>query len=122
MAPTHSILAGLTITFLILTSHGTLADADIANEDSLASAVLGLCLHEQDCIRERMSAEGMDPAITQMIEAGWTGQCEAQLQMRNISGYEGSPHAQKSKECYQAMTALSCAELAVEPTIPACEQ
>lgn len=74
MAPAHHILEAVTIAFPVLASHTTLADADTANEDSLTSIVLAQCLHVHDCARERMSAQGnMDPAITQMIEAGWAG-------------------------------------------------
>ena len=121
MAPTRYILVGVTIAFLAVARHGTLADTDIANEDSLVSAFLAQCLHMQDCARERMATEGsMDPALVQMIETRMTGQCEAQLQ--KISQYEASPHTQKLKDCYQAMAALSCAELATEPSVPACEQ
>ncbi|MDG1945188.1 MAG: hypothetical protein P8J17_13110 [Halioglobus sp.] len=121
MVPTRYIFVGVTIAVLALTSRGTLAEADIASEDSLASAFLAQCLHMQDCVRERMATGGtMDPALVQMIEAGMTGQCEAQLQ--KISQYEASPHTQKLKDCYQAMTALSCAEHAAQPSVPACEQ
>ena len=121
MVPTRYIFVGVTIAVLALTSHGTLAEADIANEDSLASAFLAQCLQMQDCAIERMATEGsMDPALVQMIETRMTGQCEAQLQ--KISQYEASPHTQKLKDCYQAMAALSCAELAAQPSVPACEQ
>lgn len=76
MAPTRYILVGVTIAFLALASHGALADADIGNEDSLASAFLAQCLHMQGCARERLATEGsMDPALVQMIEARMTGQC-----------------------------------------------
>lgn len=121
MVPTHSILVGVAIVVSALASHSTLADANIANEDSLASAFLAQCLHMQDCARERIATEGnMDPALVQMIETRMTGQCEAQLQ--KIAQYEASPHTQGLIDCYQAVTALSCAELAAEPSIPACEQ
>ena len=94
---------------------------------SLADAFMAQCAHSQACGIEEMRDRGMDPAMLQMIEARMEGQCEAQLdKMKEIESQAASgPNADKvaqMKQCFLAMTQMSCGDLMDDPEIPECQE
>jgi len=113
---------------LLLTTLWALQNAVTLADDggSLADAFMAQCAHSQACGVEEMRSRGMDAAMLQMIEARMEGQCEAQLdKMREIESQAASgPNADKvaqMKQCFLAMTQMSCIDLMDDPEIPECQ-
>jgi len=89
-------------------------------ESTLAEAFLAQCLHMQSCAQAKLSSSDMDPAMVQMIQTKMQGQCEAQLPKITEMQAQGSEHADRLRQCFEAMAVLSCEQLEGRPEIAAC--